>query len=316
MNGGGAGDGPEDLDGLSVDAAVDAVDDGESDADEVRETLAIVAQDGTVRRAAVDDALANASKVVTTAETRVELAAEQLTDARETAAPVSDLDLVSVRSGEFAARLDAIEDRASELGDDLQAILAEKDDGDLYEIARRIRRVTNAARGVQRAADDLQFELDSFETWLADADRRAAAIGDDVEAVAESLRELDDVAEELSGGSGDAESGPADGWATAMVRHRVTGLMLADLRAELTALRRWADRDGADPPADVESRLDDLAARHESVGERLTERADPAWTDRFGDRLEALDGALDEMEPPVAWSDVEAVIEDHRPTVE
>jgi len=46
-----------------------------------------------------------------------------------------------------------------------------RDHGDLYEIAQRIRQLTNAATEVQRAADDLQFELDSFEAWLTDADR-------------------------------------------------------------------------------------------------------------------------------------------------
>jgi len=63
------GDSRTDLDGLSVEQAVDIVVDGKDDPGTVRETLAIVSQDGVVRRTGVDDALANASKVVTTAST-------------------------------------------------------------------------------------------------------------------------------------------------------------------------------------------------------------------------------------------------------
>ena len=314
---------PTDLDGLSVERATEAVVDEESDPDEVRETLAIVARDGVVRRAAVEDAVANASKVVATAETRTELAAEKLDGAREAAAPVSDLDLVSARVGDFDARLDAVEERAAALGDAVQEALDAREDGDLYEVARRIRRVTSAATEVQRAADDLQFEIDSFEEWLSDPDRRADELTADVDAVAEAVAELDGVAEGLSGEDGTGTPGNADpegeggrAWAAATVRHRVASVMIADLRAEAAALRTWAERESVAPPPDVEGRLDDVRTDHEAVGERLAASAEPEWTARFGDRLAALDEALDATEPPVAWDEVEAVVAEHRPEVE
>jgi len=56
------GDSRTDLNGLSVEQAVDIVVDDKDDSGTVRETLAIVSQDGVVRRTSVDDALANASK--------------------------------------------------------------------------------------------------------------------------------------------------------------------------------------------------------------------------------------------------------------
>jgi len=84
------GDSRTDLNGLSVEQAVDIVVDDKDDSGTVRETLAIVSQDGVVRRTSVDDALANASKVVTTAETRVELAEKKLDDVREVSASVPD----------------------------------------------------------------------------------------------------------------------------------------------------------------------------------------------------------------------------------
>lgn len=303
------------LDGLPVERAATSVTGAEDRFDEIRETLAIVARDGVVRRAAVDDAVANASMVVTTAETRVELAADELESARATATPVSDLDLVTVRIDDFDARFAAIEDRADDLGDAVQEVLAMREDGDLYEIAQRIRRVTNAATEVQRAADDLQFELDSFEEWLSDANRRTEELTADVDALAESVDELDDIAETLAGDHSHLQREPARTWAAAMVRHRVTALMIADLRAELETLRTWAERVGGTPPSDVGPRIETVQASHAAVGERLTASAEPEWTDRYDDRLTALDEALDEMEPPVPWAEVEAVTEEHRPAV-
>lgn len=308
--------GSRELDGMSTERAAEVVSDDERDLGERRETLAIVARDGTVRRSAVDDALANASKVVTTAETRVELAAEKLDGARETAAPVADLDLVSTRVAGFDSRLDAVEDQSDALGQAVQEVLAMRAEADLYEIARRIRRLTTAATEVQRAADDLQFELDSFEEWLAEPGRRVEELADDVAALAESVEEIEAVAETLAGDEDDSDAEAARTWAAARVRHRVGALMIADLRSELSALRRWAEREDAPPPSGIESRIDDVQARHGAVGDRLASLANPEWVARFDDRLTALDGALDAMEPPVAWGEVEAVVADHRPEVE
>jgi len=224
------------LDGLPVERAATGVTGAEEQSDKVRETLAIVAQDGIVRRTAVDDAVANASMVVATAETRVELAADRLESARATAAPVSGLDLVAARIDNFDARLTTIDDRADNLGEAVQEVLAMKADGDLYEIARRIRRVTNAATEVQRAADDLQFELESFEEWLGDADRRIEELTADIDALAESVDELDDIADTLAGDHSGPEHEPArtrsrcretpagDRVATAVPEARVSGV--------------------------------------------------------------------------------------------
>jgi hypothetical protein len=305
-----------DLDGMPIGAAADVVVDPESSPDEVRETLAIVAEDGTVRRAAVDDAVANASKVVATAETRVELAFDKLDSAREAAAPVADLDVVSARVDDFDARLNAVADRADDLGDALESVLGMKSDGDLYEVARRIRRVTSAAAQIQRAADDVQFELDSFEEWLTDPDRRVEELTADLDAISESTDELDGISDIVAVDDTDPDRETARVWAAAMVRHRIVSLMIEDLRAELTALRTWNERGGDAPLSEVEPRLGEVQANHEAVGERLNACAEPEWTERFDDRLSGLDEALDAMEPPVSWAEVEAVAEEHRPTIE
>lgn len=307
---------PTDLDGLSIETATNIVVDTEKDTDEVRETLAIVAQDGVIRRAAVDDAVANASMVVATAETRAELAAKKLDSAQEAATPVSDLALVSARVDNFDARLTTIEDRADNLGDAIQEVLAMREAGDLYEISRRIRRVTNVATEVQRAADDFQSEIDSFEEWLTDADRRVKELTADLDALAESVDELDDIAKIIAVDDSAPESGTAQTWVAAMVRHRVVSLMIADLRAELAALRTWAEREGGTSPSEIEPRIDEVQAKHETVGEQLSTGAEPEWHERFEDHITALDEALEAMEPPVEWAEVEAIAEEHRPAIE
>jgi len=307
------GDSRTDLNGLSVEQAVDIVVDDKDDSGTVRETLAIVSQDGVVRRTSVDDALANASKVVTTAETRVELAEKKLDDVREVSASVPDGILFQPVSTIFVERRDVVETPIRRTrADGPRDTLEMRDHGDLYEIAQRIRQLTNAATEVQRAADDLQFELDSFEAWLTDADRRTEELTTDVDAVAESVGELDDVVDRIKVDDGAAENDAARTWAAATVRHRVVSLMITDLRSELATLRTWAEREGDTPPSNVESRLGEIRNRHEAVGGRLTARAEREWRTQYGDQLTAVDEVLEEMEPPVSWAEVEAAVEEHR----
>lgn len=305
-----------DLEGLSPERAAELVVEDAANTDAVRETLAIVARDGTVRREAVDDAVANASMVATTAETRSELAAEKLDGVREATAAMPDLPFVAGRVENFEARLDSIESRAGDLGDAIQAVLERKEDGDLYEIARRIRRVTNAATEVQQAADDFQLEVDAFEAWLTDADRRVEKLGADLDALRESVDELERVPDALGTDDTDPDRDAGAEWAAATVRHRVVSLLIADLEAEFEAVRALADGDRENPSADFERRLDDVRTSNAAAGERLAARAEPEWVDRFDDRLDALEDALDDMCPPVAPGEVEAVVSEHRPTVE
>ena len=308
-------DDPTAIDGCSLDRAVEIVVTAEDDPAEVRETLGIVTQEGVVDRSAVDDAVANASMVVTTAETRVELAADKLDGAQAAAAAAPELGFVSDRVHNFEARLTRIENQATALGEAIQEILSMKETGDLYAIARRIKRVTNAATEVQRAADDFQLELDAFESWLTDPDRRIEELDADVDALADSLAELDATVETLDSDDSESESEAAHGWVAAKIRHRVLSLMITDLQAELTAVRTWAEEEGETPPSDIKPQLDELQTSHAGLGDRLREHADPEWTARFDDELSALDDALGGMEPPVVWPDVEAVVAEHRPDV-
>ena len=316
-------DDPKTLDGLSIERAVDTVSETTADPGEVRETLAIVATEGSIRRAAVDDALANASMVVTTAETRVELAGDKLDSAQAAAIPVSDVQFVSDRVHNFEARMSNLEERADGLGDAIQHVIEMKETENLYRIARRIKAVTNAASEVQQAADGLQSELAAFEAWLTTPERRIEELAMDLDALANSVSELSDVVENIdasdreAGDDAHSEPGsePARRWVAAMVRHRVLSLLIRDLNAELIAVHTWAEREGLRSPSGIEPRLAEVQERHAALEERLTACAAPEWTEQFNQQLSALTEALETMEPPVVWADVDAVVAEHRPTV-
>ena len=116
---------PNSLTGRSLDDAVDAVvnRDESHDPDEVRRVLSSVTEDGVVSTDAADDAVAHLSKVVSTPETRTELAAIALADAKEAAEPVAHLDVVQARLDQYQTRLDELEAYVPDLGEELQVAL-------------------------------------------------------------------------------------------------------------------------------------------------------------------------------------------------
>lgn len=285
-------DGREDaIAGLSKADAVEVLVAGDDDRDpeDVRATLDLVteevgvAEDGdategenateeVVTLDGVADALAETSMAVSTAETRTEMATAALSDARDEAESVSDLGAVESRLDAFGAQLDRVETRAAELGSDLESLVARSDDPDaIYEVAVGIRRLAADANAVQRTADELQLNLESFEEWLGNAGVRFGELADDVDAIESYLDELERTADRLeapaeseTGAVASPEAGVTDAdadataendadvgddidpgviWADARLRHRVAKLLLADAQAELADLREWADRE-------------------------------------------------------------------------
>ncbi|QPV61230.1 hypothetical protein I7X12_10635 [Halosimplex litoreum] len=316
----------ETLDGLAIEDAVERVRAREParDPETVRAALSFAADDGVVSREGLRESLKLTSKVLTTAETRVELATIALDDAREAAESAPDLPTVGARLDGFETEVAAVEDRAATLGEDLQAVVDDREDpAARFAVADGLRRVDERARDVQRTADELQFELEDFERWLDSHAVRVRELGDDLDALATSLDDLASAVDAVEAADGDgtadrnAVDDPARVWFDATLSHRATGLSVADLRAELADLRTWADREDADPVEeggldDLAGRLDDLDGRHAELGERLDAVAEPEWTDRFGDRIAAAESELDDCEPPVDWAAVGSVLDEHR----
>lgn len=313
---------PNSLDGRSLDDAVDAVvaRDESRSPDEVRQVLSSVAEDGVVSTAAADDAVAHLSKVVSTPETRAELAAIALADAKEAAEPVAHLDVVQTRLNQYETRLDELEAYLPELGEALQETAA-YDGGDLYELAARIQRLTTAANRAQGAADELQVELEEFERWLSNQEVRYEEFADELDALEQSLEELtarvDEVAELLEAATEThvtLNRDPVASWVDVSLRHRALGLLFDDLHAELETLRTWPDAEPTDRAAALQTRLDDLRTRWETTGDRL--EAVGSDEDRYTDHLDAFEDDLDAYEAPVDWGEVQTTLDEYRERVD
>lgn len=313
------------LDGLPLDEAAERVlaREGDRDPEEVRTALKYVADDGVVSGEAAEETLKDTSKLVATAETRTELARIALDDVREAAEPVADLPAVASRLDRFEAEVSAVEDRAADLGEAVQSVVADRADPEArFAVADGIRRIEARSRSVQRDADDLQFDIEEFERWLDSHEARVASLGEDVDALASSLDDLtaavDDLADAMAGDATEADAGTGRAWFDATLRVGVIDLTVADLRAELDDLRTWADREDAldgesgDGLADLEARLDDIDTRRAALADRLSDLATPAWRDRYGDHIDGFESDLDALAPPVEWGAVERALEERR----
>lgn len=283
----------------------------------VADALAPVVEDGVVSRDRLDEALAGLAKVVSTPETRIELARDEVERAREAADGRRDVDVVASRVDALDDRLDALEPEVDRLGDRLSTLLDRADDpAAAYEVARELRALTEDANALQGRADELRDDAESTTRWLESADVRRREFEEDIDAVAEAVDGLAASVAWLAGETDDPPDGvdpddPGACWADAVTGARVNALLLADLRAELGDLRTLAGRDGHDPDLlEAETRLDDLAARRDRLADRLDDLADPAWREAHGDRLARVDDVLSSFDPPVAWGAVRAALDD------
>jgi len=303
--------------GLPVEEATERVVAGtDRDPETVRETLAGISEEGTLTRRALEDALAELSKVVATPETRVEVARNALADAREAAAPVADTEVVRSRLAAFEADLSALEERVDALGPQLSERIERADEpGDLYATARSIRRLRAEATGAQNAVDALAADVRSFERRLTDPEQWADKLHGDVDALEESLEELLAAADRLldAGADGSEDVQPALAWADATLQHGVRELLVADVRAELDVLEKLVEERGSDDPSDgVRARLRELEALRVEVSRRLDDAFETSWNRRYGETVASFDRTLAEFDPPVNWATLEEELERHR----
>jgi len=303
--------------GLSVGRATEQVAPAAADdAETVRETLLGISDDGTITRAAVEDALGEVSKVVATPETRIEVTAQALAAAREAAAPVRDTDLVRSRLEAYESELSALEERVDTLGTRLSRTVERTDDaGDLYAVARSIRQLRAAATDVQNAADALAADVRAFTSRLEDSGVWAGELQEDVDTLEASLEELQTAVDRLreaeSDGAGDSD--PALAWADATLQYRVRELLVEDVRAELEVLERLADRRGVDDQADeLRTRLSELESLQTDIDNGLSEVFDPGWDRHYGETVASFNRSLEEFGPPVQWGELQDELERHR----
>jgi len=228
------------------------------DPETVREVLDPITDEGTVTRQATKTAVSDTSKVVATAETRVELARIAYEDAIAAAATVDDLDTVAARLDAYAERLEVVEAQVADLTDGLQSPVEQlADPTAVYELAVGLRDVATSAQSVVRTADELATDLEEFESWLTEPDKRYDEFGEDIDLIDESVTELTAAAAALPTES----DAPAADWAAAKMRTRVLELLIGDLRAELADLQAWADREDAPFRAVLDERVTNLERR-------------------------------------------------------
>lgn len=308
--------------GRPIEEAVDTVvRTRDEERQEVRAVLNRVAdEDGIVRWETLETELAEASKIVATPETRVELAEIALADAKETARPYVEFDIVESRVDTFESRLSRIETAVSDLGSKLQALIQQADEkADLYHTARRLGELRTEANQLQRRADELSVDLEEFERWVTTPDQRFETLGADVDAFAESLDELTAQLETIDDALESTDSAPDTelefAWVETALHHRALSLLEADLRTELDQLRQWANQEDAstDRADAIEDRLDSLTSTWETIGTELEAVGRSKWQSKHADRLEAFDRTLATFDPPIDWDAVYAEIEAVRP---
>ena len=318
--------GSERIIGLSKPDAVDRVVDADDsrDPDTVRAVLSHVTEDGAVTAEGVDSAVTDTSMILSTAETRVELASIDLDDAREVAGDEAAVGAVRSRLDVFEAKVANASERVESLGEELQGLSDWREDSrSVYDIVLGLREVASESQALTAHADDIQLDIGEFERWLSNHDVRVRGLDGDVAALEQSLDGLEDRveavadtegSEDSADAAGDADDDRATEWCNAALRVRVSALLVDDVRAELADLRELApeseaETDGLDEAA---ADLDDLDARVQRLRERLDELARPPWTDEYGARIESFEETLAAFEPPVSWGAVQAELDDAR----
>ncbi|MCO8265933.1 halo transducer protein [Haloferax sp. AB510] len=318
--------GPERIVGLSKSAAVERVVDADEsrDPDTVRAVLDHVTEDGTVTADGVDSAVTDTSMILSTAETRVELASIDLDDAREAAGDDAAVGAVRSRLDVFEAKVSNATERVESLGEELQGLSDWRDDPrPVYDIVLGLREVASESQALTTHADNVQLDIEEFDRWLSNHDVRGRGLDGDVAALEQSLDGLADRvaavadaegSEDDAGGSEDAGDERAAEWYNAALRARVSDLLVEDVRAELADLRKLAPESAAesDGLGDAAAELDDLDARVERLRGRLDDLARPSWTDEYGARIESFEATLAAFEPPVSWGEVQAELDDAR----
>ncbi|ADE01789.2 hypothetical protein [Haloferax volcanii] len=318
--------GSERIIGLSKSDAADRVVDADEsrDPDTVRAVLSHVTEDGAVTADGVDSAATDTSMILSTAETRVELASIDLDDAREAAGDDAAVGAVRSRLDVFEAKVTNATERVESLGEELQGLTDWRDDPrSVYDIVLGLREVASEAQALTAHADDIQLDVEEFERWLSNHDVRVRGLDGDLAALEQSLDGLAGRVEavanaESSEDSADAAEGADDDrateWCNAALRARVSALLVEDVRAELDDLRELAPEsdaatDGLDEAA---ADLDEHGARVQRLRERLDGLARPSWTDEYGARIESFEETLAAFEPPVSWGEVQAELDDAR----
>jgi len=235
---------------------------------------------------------------------------------------VADLDPEEQANNQVQSRVEEYEGEFDRLRDELDAaadLLAETprepaSPTAIYDAAVDLRRCAGTTHEVGHALHHLSDEVDIFETWLHDPERRLEEFDDEISGSEQYLENTEALLERVESGQSPE---PFDAWLAAYHLQQVMDVVFTELRADVSELESWLDgQDGdyGDDVADLRDRLDALATRHEACSRRLDEAADAI--DDFESKragvagsLDQFEGALSGLEPPVDWATVEQLVQ-------
>jgi hypothetical protein len=318
-----------DVEGMALEEAVEAVlaADASRDREQVREALEYVTDDDDiVARSALDEVGAVLAENVSGAREQASDAQLQLTNAREVADPITDLETVERRLDTYEGEMWALTEQADDLAERHDALTDRYEDPDsLYAVADEFRAVFDEAQRIEARIYGLKEELSEFETdvtspevWINDVQQDLTVVEDALDAVAAAADALPaadaDVEDDWDWADRDVD--PPVVWYDATLRVAHVGVLLADLRAEMDDLQTWGERKEEFETWYAESVSEDLqtaADRRSELADRLDALARPAWTDRFSGRLADFESELADQDSPVDWVEMQAVLDAYRP---
>jgi len=271
---------------------------GDHDSDDVRAAIDPFVEDGRVTRDAIDETVSDTAKLISTAESRVEYAEGAAETMWETLADAPTVPTVESRRVALEERLDTVCDRLDTVQATLASAVEQSDAPSLFELGVDLRTASTHAQGIVQTADDLQRDIEQFESWLTDPDRRTRELGEDVALVVDSVEELE--------AATDNEPEPAT-LANVHLQTDVFELLVADIRAELDDLTAFEPTGDLDSLREGVDALDDRLA---AVRARLDDA--PAYRAQFDDVLASLAETLAGREPPVEWAVIQETLSDHR----
>lgn len=325
---GGSDAGRVDVEGMALEDAVEAVvaADASRDPEHVREALEYVTEDGVVTRSALDEVGAVLAQNVSGAKEQCSEAQLKLTNAREVAEPVADLETVERRLDTYEREMRTLTEQAEELAARHDA-LTDRYEGPypLHVVAEEFRAVFDEAQRIEARVYGFKEELEEFEVdvndpevWINDVQQDLNVVEDALDAVAAAVEALPaqdaDVADDWDWADRDVD--PPVVWYDATLRVEHAALLLADLRMEMDDLQVWGERKEEFETWYAEAVADDLETateRRAELADQLDTLARPAWTDHFGDRLEDFEAELDGLGSSVDWVEMQAVLEAYRP---
>ena len=224
---------------------------------------------------------------------------------------------VRARVEEYESQIDAMRSALSTTADRLDATPERPDSpAAAYEAAAQLRRAGRVVHEVAHSHHHVEEGLDAFETWLDDPATRIDDFGDEIGGFERYLDNTEGLLDRLESDDSDGFE-PFDAWLSAYHLQRMMALVFDELRADMTDLETWLERqDGYDDDelAALRERLDALEARHGTCSERLdAAAADIAEFESkraaVADSLDRFEAALDEHEPPVDWEAVEELVQ-------